>query len=76
MDWSDIVILIVVALIALVIGTYLADIPKLRKLVGWLLIVCSVAALAAIVIVVAYVIIWRLDLWSVVVSSQRSVAAT
>ena len=62
MYWSDIVIGIVVALIALVIGTYLADTPKLRKLVGWLLIGCAVALLAAIVIVSAYVIIWRLDL--------------
>jgi len=62
MDWSDTVIGIVVALIALVIGSYLADIPKLRKLVGWLLIVCAVVLLAAI----AYVIIWRLDLSSLV----------
>jgi hypothetical protein len=63
MDWSDMVIGIVVAVIVLVIGTYLADLPKLRKIVGWLLIVCAVVLLAAI----AYVIIWRLDLSSFVV---------
>ena len=62
MDWSDMVIGIVVAVIVLVIGTYLADLPKLRKIVGWLLIVCAVVLLAAI----AYVIIWRLDLSSLV----------
>jgi predicted Abi (CAAX) family protease len=63
MDWSDMVIGIVVAVIVLVIGTYLADLPKLRKIVGWLLIVCAVVLLAAI----AYVIAWRLDLSSFVV---------
>ena len=62
MDWSDMVIGIVAAVIVLVIGTYLADLPKLRKIVGWLLILCSVAVLAAIVIVSAYIIIWRMDL--------------
>ena len=63
MDWSDMVIGIVVAVIVLVIGTYLADLSKLRKIVGWLLIVCAVVLLAAI----AYVIFWRLDLSSFVV---------
>ena len=63
MDWSDMVIGIVVAVIVLVIGTYLADLPKLRKIVGWLLIVCAVVLLAAI----AYVIFRRLDLSSFVV---------
>jgi predicted Abi (CAAX) family protease len=63
MDWSDMVIGIVVAVIVLVIGTYLADLPKLRKIVGWLLIVCAVVLLAAI----AYVMAWRLDLSSFVV---------
>jgi hypothetical protein len=67
MDWSDLVLGAVVALIVLVIGTYLANTPKLRKIIGWLLIVCSVVVLAAIVIVSAYIIIWRLDLWSSVV---------
>ena len=62
MDWSDMVIGIVVAVIVLVIGTYLADLPKLRKIVGWLLILCSVTLLAAIVIVSAYIIIWKMDL--------------
>ena len=62
MDWSDMVIGIVVAVIVLVIGTYLADLPKLRKIIGWLLILCSVTLLAAIVIVSAYIIIWRIDL--------------
>ena len=62
MDWGDVVGGIVVAVIVLVIGTYLADLPKLRKIVGWLLILCSVAVLAAIVIVSAYIIIWRMDL--------------
>ena len=70
MDWSDIVLGITAALIVLVIGTYLANTPKLRKIIGWLLSVCSLAALAAIVILSAYVIIWRLNLSSVVVSSQ------
>jgi hypothetical protein len=63
MDWGDVVGGIVVAVIVLVIGTYLADLPKLRKIVGWLLIVCAVVLLAAI----AYVIIWRWDLSSFVV---------
>jgi len=62
MDWSDMVIGIVVAVIVLVIGTYLADLPKLRKIIGWLLILCSVTLLAAIVIVAAYIIIWKMDL--------------
>jgi CDP-diglyceride synthetase len=47
MDWSDLVLGAVVALIVLVIGTYLANTPKLRKIIGWLLIVCSVVVLAA-----------------------------
>jgi hypothetical protein len=68
MDWSDMVIGIVAAVIVLVIGTYLADLPKLRKIVGWLLILCSVVALAAIVIVSAYIIIWRMDLWHMAVA--------
>ena len=55
---------IVVAVIALVIGTYLADVPKLRKIVGWVLIVCSMVVLAAIVIAYAYIKIWNLDLWT------------
>jgi len=70
MDWSDVVGGIVVAVIVLVIGTYLADLPKLRKLVGWLLILCSVVALTAIVIVSAYIMIWRLDLWHSAVRVQ------
>jgi hypothetical protein len=61
---------IVVAVIVLVIGTYLADLPKLRKIIGWLLILCSVAVLAAIVTVSAYIIIWRMDLWHSAVRVQ------
>jgi hypothetical protein len=64
MDWNDIFFAIVVAVIVLVIGTYLADTPKLRKIIGWVLIVCSVAVLAAIVIAYAYIKIWNLDLWT------------
>jgi hypothetical protein len=67
MDWSDMVGGIVVAVIVLVIGTYLADIPKLRKIVGWVLIVCSMVVLATIVIVSAYIIIWKMDLWHLAV---------
>jgi hypothetical protein len=62
MDWSDMVVGIVVAVILLVIGTYLADLPKLRKIIGWVLIVCSMAVLA--LIAYAYIKIWNLDLWT------------
>jgi multisubunit Na+/H+ antiporter MnhB subunit len=45
-EGSDLVLGAVVALIVLVIGTY-PNTPKLRKIIGWLLIVCSVVVLAA-----------------------------
>jgi hypothetical protein len=63
MDWSDMVLGIIVAIIALVIGTYLADTPKLRKIIGWLFIVCSLVVLAAIVIAYAYIRIWHSGWW-------------